>query len=145
MLVKLLKKLSRISEFVSRNGLKTFLELKKKNVHFSRYEIFNKIWLKELNIKTVLDIGANIGEFSIINSGSIIGHDVFLSDFSIISGKVFLGGGCKIGENSLIGPGVTVLQNINIGSEVIVSVGSTIGRNIPNGKTTLPVLSRVVS
>tara|TARA_B100000212_G_scaffold209286_1_gene158044 strand:+ start:57 stop:674 length:618 start_codon:yes stop_codon:yes gene_type:complete len=93
----------------------------------------------------VINPDANIGEYSIINSGSTIGHDVFLSDFSIISGNVFLGGGCKIGENSLIGPGVTVLQNINIGSEVIVSVGSTIGRNIPNGKTTLPVLSRVVN
>ena len=66
MLVKLLKKLSSISEFVSRNGLKVFLELKKKNVHYSRYELFNKSWLKKLNIKTVLDIGANIGEFSII-------------------------------------------------------------------------------
>ncbi len=66
MLVKLLKKLSSISEFVSRNGLKSFLELKKKNIHYSRYELFNKSWLKELNVKTVLDIGANIGEFSLI-------------------------------------------------------------------------------
>ena len=92
----------------------------------------------------VVNPNANIGDFSIINSGTTIGHNVIVSKFSIISGNVFVGGGCKIGANTIVGPGVTIMQSVNVGSEVVVSVGSTVGRDIPDGKTTLPSLSKYV-
>jgi sugar O-acyltransferase (sialic acid O-acetyltransferase NeuD family) len=92
----------------------------------------------------VINPNTHIGDFSIINSGTTIGHNVILSNFSIISGNVFVGGGCKIGKNTLVGPGVTIMQSVDIGSEVIVSVGSTVGRDIPDGKTTLPSLAKYV-
>jgi len=92
----------------------------------------------------VVNPNTNIGDFSIINSGTTIGHNVIVSNFSIISGNVFVGGGCKIGENTLVGPGVTIMQSVDIGSEVVVSVGSTVGRDVPDGKTTLPSLSKYV-
>ena len=92
----------------------------------------------------VVNPNANIVDFSLVKSGTTIGHNVIVSNFSIISGNVFVGGGCKIGENTIVGPGVTIMQSVDIGSEVVLSVGSTVGRNVPDGKTTLPSLSRYV-
>ena len=92
----------------------------------------------------VVNPNTYIGDFSIVNSGTTIGHNVIVSNFSIISGNVFVGGGCKIGENTIVGPGVTIMQSVDIGSEVVLSVGSTVGRNVPDGKTTLPSLSKYV-
>ncbi len=40
--------------------------LRKKGVNYGRYMLFNKNWLLNSNINTVIDIGANIGEFTTI-------------------------------------------------------------------------------
>ena len=66
MLTKILRKLYTTMSFLEKEGLSLYLKLKKDGVHPSRYDLFNKSWLKELNIKSVLDIGANKGEFSLI-------------------------------------------------------------------------------
>jgi sugar O-acyltransferase (sialic acid O-acetyltransferase NeuD family) len=92
----------------------------------------------------VVNPNSYIGDFSIVNSGTTIGHNVIVSDFSIISGNVFVGGDCKIGKSTLVGPSVTIMQSIDIGSEVVLSVGSTVGRNVPDGMTSLPSLSKYV-
>ena len=40
--------------------------LKKIGINYSRYKLFDKKWLFDSNIQTVIDIGANIGEFTVI-------------------------------------------------------------------------------
>jgi len=39
---------------------------KRLKVNYSRYSLFNKGWLKNCNIRTIIDIGANVGEFTAI-------------------------------------------------------------------------------
>ena len=39
-------------------------KLSKKGINISRYRLYDKIWLKNLKISTVIDIGANVGEFT---------------------------------------------------------------------------------
>lgn len=56
----------KITEFINKNGLTRFLELRKNNINIGRYELFNKKWILDCNIRTVIDIGANIGEFTLI-------------------------------------------------------------------------------
>tara|TARA_B110000027_G_C16043398_1_gene266511 strand:- start:243 stop:857 length:615 start_codon:yes stop_codon:yes gene_type:complete len=92
----------------------------------------------------VINPNTLLEDFSIINSGSIIGHDVKVSECSIVSGNVFVGGDSNIGANTLIGPSVSIMNSVNVGSEVIVSIGSVVGRNVPDGKTTLPILAKYV-
>ena len=40
--------------------------LRKAGISYSRYSLFNKKWLLDSNIRTVIDIGANVGEFTAI-------------------------------------------------------------------------------
>jgi hypothetical protein len=40
--------------------------LKSLNIHYSRYSFFDKKWLLDSDIRTVIDIGANVGEFTAI-------------------------------------------------------------------------------
>jgi len=92
----------------------------------------------------ILNSGAKLGDYAIINSGSIIGHEVEIYDYSIVSGKVFIGGNVRVGPKTLIGPGSTIMQSVKIGAEVIVSIGSIVARDIPNNKTSLPALSKII-
>ena len=92
----------------------------------------------------VINPNTCIEDFCIINTGTTIGHNVTISDGSIISGHVFIGGASNIGTNTLVGPGVTIMHSVDVGAEVVVSVGSTVGRDLPDGKTTLPLLSKYV-
>ena len=92
----------------------------------------------------ILNSEALVGDFSIINSAAVIGHNVNLENNVVISGNAFIGGGCNVGERTLIGPGALILQSLNIGSEVIISIGSVIGRNVPNKKTSAPSISRII-
>ena len=41
-------------------------KLNKKGINLSRYKLYDKKWLKDLEISTVVDIGANVGEFTAI-------------------------------------------------------------------------------
>ncbi len=91
----------------------------------------------------IVNPNADIGKFCIINSNSTIGHNVRIGKNTIISGNVFIGGGCSIGDSSLVGPGVTTLHSIKIGSRVIISLGSVIVRSVPDGKTSVPMPSKI--
>lgn len=51
---------------LSYSNIKLKKRLKKKSINFQRYKLYRKKWLLDTNINTVLDIGANIGEFTII-------------------------------------------------------------------------------
>jgi len=41
-------------------------KLKNKKIHYSRYKLFKKKWLLDSDINTIIDIGANVGEFTCI-------------------------------------------------------------------------------
>jgi sugar O-acyltransferase (sialic acid O-acetyltransferase NeuD family) len=92
----------------------------------------------------VVNQKAKIRDFCIVNTNSVIGHDVQLGKYSIVSGNVFIGGGAVIGSNSILGPGANIMQSINIGSNVVVSFGSNVGRDVPDGKTTRPTLAKFI-
>ena len=66
MIVKILRRLTGILDVLSKIGLRKYLILKRDGVHYARYQIFNRQWLANLKIRNVLDIGANVGEFTLI-------------------------------------------------------------------------------
>ena len=76
--------------------------------------------------------GCSIGRFTLVNSGSTLGHDVTIGDFCNINPGVNLAGNITIGNNTLIGIGSTVKEKVAIGSNVIIGAGSVVINNIPD-------------
>lgn len=92
----------------------------------------------------IINPESDIQDFSIINCRSTIGHNVTISEFSIISGHVFIGGSSFIGSRTLIGPGANIMHATKVGNDVVVSIGACVARKIPDGKTTIPKLSKYI-
>jgi FkbM family methyltransferase len=73
LLHKILGRIIRHLEYLYQDGIalsvyRNRYRLKRKGINYGRYKLYDKKWLHDLNIKTVIDIGANIGEFTIIYS-----------------------------------------------------------------------------
>lgn len=68
----------------------------------------------------------NIGNNCIINSHSLVEHDVAIYENCQISTGVILNGGCKIKENSFIGSGSILRENIVIKKNSFIRLGSVI-------------------
>lgn len=50
----------------SLKNFRTRIRFKKESINYNRYKLFDKKWLLDSNIHTIIDIGANVGEFTII-------------------------------------------------------------------------------
>lgn len=80
----------------------------------------------------VIHIDVNVGNCTIINSGSIIEHDCIISDFAQVSPNATLCGYVNISENCFIGAGSTIIPKISIGENSIVAAGSVVIADVPN-------------
>jgi sugar O-acyltransferase (sialic acid O-acetyltransferase NeuD family) len=80
--------------------------------------------------QSIINAGSLIQIGSIINSGSIVEHDCQIGAFSHIAPGVVLGGEVIVGENSHIGSNATVKQQVHIGSNSIIGMGSVVLQNI---------------
>lgn len=80
--------------------------------------------------QSIINAGALIQKGAIINSGSIVEHDCQIGAFSHIAPGAVLGGEVVVGEHSHIGLNATVKQQIHIGSNSIIGMGSVVLQNI---------------
>jgi len=85
---------------------------------------------------------AKIGNYCILNTGSIIEHDDVLSDGVEIGPGAILCGAVIVGENTWIGAGATVIQGIKIGKNCIVGAGAVVINDVPDNKTVVGVPAR---
>jgi sugar O-acyltransferase (sialic acid O-acetyltransferase NeuD family) len=74
----------------------------------------------------LVNAGASIGANCIINSGSIVEHDVHISDNCHISTSATVNGGCNIGNNTFVGSNSTIAHGVKIGSFTLIGAGSVI-------------------
>lgn len=79
-----------------------------------------------------VNYGANIGKHCIINTSSIIEHDVCVDDFCHISTGAILNGGVKIGNGTFIGSGTVIKENVKIGKNCVIGMGSVVKKNLPD-------------
>ena len=73
-----------------------------------------------------------LGKNCIINSKTLIEHDIFVGNHCHISTSATLNGGVHIGEQTFVGSGAVVRESIKIGSKCIISAGEVIMKDIPN-------------
>jgi sugar O-acyltransferase (sialic acid O-acetyltransferase NeuD family) len=85
-----------------------------------------------------------IGDFCILNSGSIIENECQLADGVHIAPGAVLAGNVQIGENSFIGANSVVKQGVKIGKNVIVGAGSVIINDILDNQTVVGNPGRIL-
>lgn len=89
-----------------------------------------------------ISIGAELGDFNLLNYGSFLGHDVRTGSFTVIGPLAKICGRVQVGAESLIGVGATVLQGLTIGRRAVVGAGAAVTGNVDDGQTVLGVPAR---
>ncbi len=78
----------------------------------------------------VINAGAKIGKNCIINTSSLIEHDVIIGDHTHISTKAVINGGTKIGSKVFFGSSSVTKQNIIIKNNSLISANKFIKKDI---------------
>lgn len=91
----------------------------------------------------IIDVGAKIGKFCILNTNSSLGHDCIIEDFISLSPGVSIGGNVKIGLCTAIGLKAGVNNNINIGNHTVIGSGSVVVKDIGDFKVAYGVPAKV--
>lgn len=78
---------------------------------------------------------AEIGAYSILNTGCIIEHECEIGQASHIAPGAVLAGDVKVGDRTFVGANAVIKQGIVIGKDVVVGAGSVVLRNIPDSET----------
>ena len=74
----------------------------------------------------IIDSDSSIGDFCIVNTGSIICHESRLNNFSSLAPNVTLGGNVEIGLFSAISISVSVIHGIKIGQHSVIGASSLV-------------------
>lgn len=83
---------------------------------------------------SVVENGAKVGNFCIVNSLCLLEHDSVLGDFCHIAPGVVTGGRVNIGRKTMIGIGSIIKDGVHIGENVIVGMGSVVTKDIPSNQ-----------
>ncbi|MFQ5771927.1 MAG: acetyltransferase [bacterium] len=90
----------------------------------------------------VINSGAKIGRFAILNTQASIDHDCEIGDFVHIAPGVVLSGGVKVGNYCLIGAGATVIQYKRIGNNCVIGAGAVVLKDCLEPGTYLGIPAR---
>jgi len=85
-----------------------------------------------------------IGDFSIINCHSSIGHNVSMESFVTVSSHVDIMGHCIIEKKVFMGSGSRVFPGKRIGESALIGAGAIASRSIPPGRTLYAPMSKVL-
>jgi sugar O-acyltransferase (sialic acid O-acetyltransferase NeuD family) len=85
----------------------------------------------------IVNAGAAVGRNCILNSQSLIEHDVIVGDHCHISTRAAINSGTKVGRGTFIGSGSTVRQELSLGDHCVVGMGQSVRANCGSG-TQLP-------
>lgn len=80
---------------------------------------------------TLVGGGVTIGDFVILNTGSLVAHNCKIGDFVHLSGHAVLSGGVEVGEGALVGVNATVLPGVRIGAWAVVGAGAVVTKDVP--------------
>lgn len=79
-----------------------------------------------INNCAAVNAQVKIGDYCILNTGSILEHDCCLGDAIHIAPGAVLAGGVTVGDNTFIGANSVIREGVRIGKNVIIGAGSVI-------------------
>lgn len=73
---------------------------------------------------SIINADSTIGDFTIVNTKSSVGHECVLEDFCSLAPNSTLAGNVRIGGHSAISPSATILNGRTIGEHSVVGAGA---------------------
>ena len=77
-----------------------------------------------------IDDHAELGDYSVMVNGSIVGHDSTIGKYTCMMSHVDIGGGVQIGDEVFIGTKATILPKANIGNGAYIGAGSVVLKKV---------------
>jgi sugar O-acyltransferase (sialic acid O-acetyltransferase NeuD family) len=74
----------------------------------------------------IVNAGASVGGYCILNSNALIEHDAVIGDYCHISTGALVNGGAKIGASSFIGSGAVLREGLNLPPQTVISAGKRV-------------------
>ena len=99
------------------------------------YPRWNEARFEEMTRDFGLDPKANIGKFSVINTGAIIEHDVRIGTNTFVGPGAIICGGVTIGDDCYIGAGAKIRNNSSITSGTTIGMGAVVTKDISHEGT----------
>lgn len=95
-------------------------------------------------LSSILTVNIKLGQFVLVSSNCVIGHDSVLDDYATLYPNVKVSGNIHIGGNCEIGTGTAIIQGKTIGSHSIIGAGSAVVRDIPDHCTAVGTPARPI-
>jgi acetyltransferase EpsM len=92
----------------------------------------------------VVNACASVGEHCVINTGSVIEHDVVMKQFGQTGPSATVGGGAEIGDGSYLGLGCRVRDHVTLGVEVMVAMGAVVVASVADRQTVVGIPARAL-
>lgn len=91
-----------------------------------------------------MTVAVNVGEFVLLNIGTILTHDVVIGNYCSLMPSVNISGAVVVEEGCYIGTGTQIIQGLRIGTQSTIGAGSVVIRDIPPYSTAVGVPAKVV-
>ena len=118
----------------------TFPSIIHPDVFIDKSVIIGKGCIVCSGVKLTIDI--SLGDFTILNLNSTIGHDVNIGSFCSIMPSVNIGGNVSISDGVYVGSAATILPGLTIGWGSIIGAGAVVTKDIPPQTTAKGVPAR---
>lgn len=113
----------KIFKMIKKKGFK-FAKLIHPTAHISKSAVIKSGSL--ICAKSILNPKSSVGYNCIVNTASLIEHDVNIKNHCHIAPGVKIGGSTKIGDRSFLGIGSIIIDNIKIAKDIIIGAGSIV-------------------
>ena len=81
----------------------------------------------------VVQVGSEIGKFTLLGSNAIVGHDAVVGDFVNVGAGTVVAGGVKVGNSVSFFSNCATMPWISIGEGATISCGAAVKADVPAG------------
>jgi acetyltransferase EpsM len=92
----------------------------------------------------VVNAGATIGDHAILNTSTVVEHDVRVGAFVHLAPGAVVGGGTTIGDGAFVGLGARVRDHIHVGAGAVIGMGAIVTEDVAEGTTVVGVPARPI-
>lgn len=93
--------------------------------------------------KVVLNVAAQIGQHTILNTGAIVEHHVQVGSYVHVTPGAVLCGACSIGDGCVVGPGAVVVKGKHVGAGSVLAAGTVVTTDVPPNSRVQGVPGRI--